>query len=96
MSDSEQIRLEVHSMRNDVSKLAEKMGALTEVLIRKEESDKYLERRIEKLEAEIEVIKLVVRKLEDSLTRSTPIIDWASKVFTVLSGIAIAAYFGFK
>ena len=96
MNDSEQIRLEVHSMRTDVGKLADKMGALTEVLIRKEENDKYLERRVEKLEAEIDLIKLSVRKLEDSLTRSTPIINWASKVFTVLSGVAIAAYFGFK
>ena len=96
MSDLEQVKNEMHSLRTDIGKLTDKMGTLTEVLIRKEENDKYLERRVEKLEAIDDTNESRIRSLEDSLTRSTPIINWASKVFVVLSGVAIAAYFGFK
>jgi len=51
MSEINQIKDEIHAMRGDFSDLTQKLSKLTEVIIRKEEQDKFLERRTETLES---------------------------------------------
>jgi septal ring factor EnvC (AmiA/AmiB activator) len=96
MTDSTQLRGEVHALRSDINRLTEKMSTLTEVLIRKEESDKYLEKRIEKLEASESGNEKRLRRMEDVVTKSTPWVDLGSKIgLAVMCALAVG-YFTLK
>ena len=55
MSEIEQVRDEIHAMRGDFSNLTDKLSKLTEVIIRKEEQDKFLDKRLETLENNFQI-----------------------------------------
>lgn len=57
-SEIEQVRDEIHAMRGDFSNLTDKLSKLTEVIIRKEEQDKFLDKRLETLENNFQLTEL--------------------------------------
>lgn len=57
-SEIEQVKDEIHAMRGDFSNLTDKLSKLTEVIIRKEEQDKFLDKRLKTLENNFQIIEL--------------------------------------
>ncbi len=96
MSDIDDLKAEIHEMRGDTKELTAEISNLTKVMIRKEEADKYLETRVEKLEAKDEATETRVRKLEDFVTKSNPIITLIAKISVPILAFAIMVWLGLK
>jgi len=87
---------EIHEMRADFKTFASKLSELTEVMIRKEETDRFLERRVEQLEHEREQLEPRIRRVEDFITRSNPWLSFASKVLVFVACLGAAIWLGLK
>ena len=97
MSDNiEDIKSEVHSMRMDFKDLGLKITQLTEVMIRKEEQDKYLETRVEKLEQKDAAFEARVRATEDFITKSNPWLALLSRMAILVAGASMLIWLGLK
>lgn len=96
MSETKDIRDEIHEMRGDFKTLSNRLAELTEVIIRKEEGDKYLEIRIEKLEKEDEKKERRIRATEDFITKSNPLLTLGSKVLIAVVAAGCLIWLGFK
>lgn len=90
------LRKEVHEMRGDFKDLGSKIANLTEVIIRKEESDKYLAAQVEKMSSELSDLEKRLRIVEDYVTSSKPIVGLAWKVVCGVSLAGALVFFGFK
>ena len=80
----ERLESEIHDMRGDFKTVAAELTKLTIVMTRKEENDRFLERRLEKLEANDAITDGRIRKCEDFITRSSPWVTLASRVVIAL------------
>lgn len=96
MSDIDDLKAEIHEMRGDTKSLTAEISALTKVMIRKEEADKYLETRVEKLEDKIEEFEARLRKTEDFITKSNPMINVAFKILIPVAAFAMMLWLGLR
>lgn len=96
MSDTEGLKEEIHQMRCDFKSLSGELTELTKVLIRKEENDKYLEGRIEKLELEDKEKEKRIRATEDFITKSNPWITVGAKIFLAAAVLGSMIWLGLK
>lgn len=96
MSDIDDLKAEIHEMRGDTKSLTAEISNLAKVMIRKEEADKYLETRVEKLETKVDEFEARLRKTEDFITKSNPMINIAFKVLTPVAAFGLMLWLGLK
>lgn len=94
--DITRLESEIHGMRGDFKDVTKALADLTVVMTRKEENDKFLERRVEKIEGDKDRLEARIRACEDFITKSSPWINTAGTIVVFLVCAATALWLGIK